>query len=675
MSKTFSSAARPALVLAIMISAGFCHSQEIPAKVKRALAKADRSVAKIIAVPKAKRTFANTFGALDDLSVQVDNDTSLFIFMQFVSTNARERDEARAADEAVSNWGIELGKNERLYKAIKEYADTRPKLAGEQKRFLEFTMRDYRRAGMDLPKAKRDQLKGIEKQLNKLGIDFETNIAEDASKVPLMRSELAGIPDDVVKRQQTAADLVLMGLDGPTYTGVMDNCENANTRMKMWVSYRRRAGQKNVDVLEQLIKLRAQAAGLLGYKNTVDWMIETRMAKNSETVRKFYTDLEPIVRKKAILDMAEFREFKRKKTGDANAEFYPWDYAYYKNLLMKEKYAVDSEKVAEYFPLEAVINGLFTITQNLYGLEYRDITSKAKSLGLPVWHPDVKLYEVWDKAKNRPVGRFYLDLFPRENKYSHAAQWGLIARKKWSDGRVQLPLAALVCNFTKPTADKPSLLPHDQAETFFHEFGHSLHTMLSETEYGRFAGTAVARDFVEAPSQMFENWVWDPAVLRTFTKHYKTGAPLPDDVLKGMIAARTLGSGIETQGQLFLGEMDQAFHTAPGGEVDTTKVGLDIYEKSTLYKAVPGTMFQAAFTHLNGYQGAYYGYLWSLVFAQDMFQRFEEKGLLSPEAGQYYRSKILARGGSMDEMAMLKDYLGREPKMDAFLRRLGLTGR
>jgi thimet oligopeptidase len=322
--------------------------------------------------------------------------------------------------------------------------------------------------------------------------------------------------------------------------------------------------------------------------------------------------------------------------------------------------------------MESVVKGLFDITSSLYGIEYKDVTANAKSLGLPVWHPDVKLYEVTDKATGEMLGRMYTDLYPREAKYNHAACWGLIPRKVWSDGKVQKPLAALVCNFTKPTAEKPSLLPHDEVETFFHEFGHGLHNMLTQASIGRFSGTGVERDFVEAPSQMMENWVWTPVTLKLFAKHYKSGEPLPEDLLKGMLAARTLGSGLETEHQIYYGLTDQAYHTAPQGVVDTTKVGVDLLGEIELYKGVPETWYQAAFGHLIGYHGAYYGYLWSLVFAQDMYQRFEELGVLSPEAGKYYRTKVLARGGTVDAMDMLKDYLGREPKMDAFLRHLGL---
>lgn len=657
---------------AVWLASVFGSAQDVPTEIRDALKRADEAVAKIIAIPDKDRTFENTLGALDAISVRLDNETSLFLFMQYVSTDAKVREQSRAADELVSNWAVELGKREDLYKAIKAFADTNPKLEGEQKRLLDFTMRDYRRAGMMLPPEKRDQLKANEMEQVKLGIEFSTAIAEDQTKVPLSIAELKGVPAGALERHPRVGDVILLGLDGPTYGAVMDNCQNAITRQKVWTLYRRRGGMKNVRTLEKLIKLRADAAALLGYKNTVDYKIETRMAKDSATVAKFYAELEPIVRKKAEADMAEFLALKRQMTKNPKATFDPWDYAYYKNQLLKRKYAVDREKVAEYFSMDRVLDGLFTVAQNAFGIVMKDVTAQAASLGLPIWHEDVRLYEVKDKASGELLGHMYTDLFPRDNKYSHAACWGLRPRRVWEDGTVQKPLAALVCNFTKPTADKPSLLPHDEVETFFHEFGHGLHQLLTETHYGRFSGTAVARDFVEAPSQMLENWIWDSSVLKTFAKHYKTGEVLPDKLLAGMQAARTLGSGIETQGQLFLGGMDQMLHTDPTGTVDSTKIANAAYEKYTLYKSVPGTFFQAAFTHLNGYEGAYYGYLWSLVYAQDLYTRIEEKGVLNPEGGMYYRKKILARGGSMDEMDMLRDYLGREPSMDAFYRHLGL---
>jgi thimet oligopeptidase len=660
------------LAATAVLWAGAYAQEGVPEPIKAATKRADDAVAKIIAVPKSQRNFANTLGALDDISTRLANDTSLFLFQQYVSTDAKTREESRAADEWVTNWEIGLGKREDLYKAIKEYADTKPNLSGEEARFLEFTMRDYRRAGMELPKDKRDRLQAIEVEMNKLGIEFSTNIYEDETIVALTKEELKGVPEDVVKGLKQAGGLYLVSMDGPTYSAVLDYAEDETARQRVWLEYKRRGGKKNVALLEKVIKLRAEAAQLLGFKNTVDWQIETRMAKNSENVAKFYTDLRPIVREKAKLDFAEFTEAKRKHTGDPNAKLQWWDYGFYLNRLKKEKYAVDGEKVAEYFPMEAVVSGIFDITSTLYNIEYKDVTSKAKELGLPIWHEDVKLYEIYDKSNKELLGRLYTDLYPRDNKYNHAACWGLHQRKAWADGKVQKPLAALVCNFTKPTADKPSLLPHDEVETFFHEFGHGLHQILTQTKLGRFSGTAVERDFVEAPSQMMENWIWDGDVLAKFTKHYKTGEPLPAETLKGMLAARSLGKGIEVEHQIYYGMVDQAYHTSPNGVVDTTQIGIDLMSDVELFEGVPETWYQAAFGHMIGYQSAYYGYLWSLVYAQDMYQRFDELGVLSPETGMYYRNKVLGRGGSMDGEAMLRDYLGREPKMDAFLKYLGV---
>ncbi len=646
---------------------------DVPANVTQALAKAEASVQAIVKVPNEQRTFDNTLGAIDDISVNLDNETSLTIFMQYVSGDAKERQDSRDAEEALSNYLIELGKREDLYNAVKVYADTKPALEGEQKRLLEFTMRDYRRAGMMLAPDDRKRLTDIEKELQKLATEFQTNIYGDETIVLMTKEELKGVPVDTLNRlKRSIGDLYVVSMDGPTFNTILDHAAHGMTRQKVWTEYKRRGGQKNVDLLEKILKLRSEGSKLLGYANTVDYEIETRMAKNSAAVAKFYSDLKPVVRRKAQLDYDELLAAKKKHVGAKATTLMPWDQSFYKNRLMMEKYKVDSQKVAEYFPLTAVFDGLFQITASLYGIDFKDVTANASTLGLPVWHADVKLWAVSEKSNGELLGHIYTDLHPRDNKYNHAACWGLRPRKVWADGTVQKPLAALVTNFTKPTADKPSLMTHDEVQTFFHEFGHALHNVLTNVKYARFSGTAVARDLVEAPSQMFENWVWEPSVLKLFAKHYKTGEPLPTAMLTGMKNAQTLGSGLETEHQMYYGLVDQTYHTAAGGVVDTTKVGVDLLGEVEMYQPPIGTYFQGSFGHLMGYQGAYYGYLWSLVYAQDMFQRFEEKGIMSPEAGRYYRDKILARGGTMDEMDMLRDYLGREPRTDAFLKHLGL---
>ena len=639
-----------------------------------AIKQANEAVAAIVAVPDNQRTFQNTLGAIDDLAARFESSVSMLIFMSNVHPDASVRAASEAAEQQANDFLIDLGKREDLYRAVKAYAATNPKLEGEQKRFMEFTLRDYRRAGMDLSPEQRARLSEVQKEIGKLGIGFSKNIAEDESVVLLTPEELAGVPDEFVKSLPRSAGVCILDLSYPVYMQVMENCTNESSREKMWTTYKRRGGKKNVAVLEKAIKLRAEQARLLGYPNCAEYEIEVRMAKNYKAVQEFYEKLRPLVREKATLDLAEFNEAKRAQTGDPKAEFRPWDMAFIKNQLLKTKYAVDGEKVREYFPMQAAVDGLFNVTQSLYGLEYRDVTAtKGGTKERPLWHPDVKLYEVYDKATNTLLGEFYLDMYPRENKYTHAAQWGLVQHKVSPDGTVTRPLAALVCNFSKPTADKPSLLQHEEVETFFHEFGHCLHTIVSTANMSRFAGTNVELDFVEAPSQMFENWVWDAEVLNTFARHYETGKPLPKDLLDGMLAAKTLGSGIETEGQFYYALTDLAYQTTSDGAVDTTRIATDLMPQLTLFGYRPeNTYYQASFGHLMNYQAGYYSYMWSKVYASDMAKRFKELGMLSPEAGKAYRDKVIGRGGTRDAMDSVKDFLGREPQMDSFLDQLGL---
>lgn len=640
----------------------------------QAIATANAAIATIIAIPDKDRTFDNTIGALDDLYATLENNTSMLVFMSNVSPDAAVREASQAAEEKYNNFGVDVWKREDLYKAVKTYADTKPKLEGERARLLEFILRDYKRSGLTLPADQRAKLAEVEKEIGRLGIEFEKNIAEDESVIMLTADELRGVPESVLSRLAKNGDVYVVDVKSTTYMPILENAESEATRQKVWMTQKRRAGTKNVAVLEKVLKLRAEEAHMLGYDSNADFEEVVRMSKTASNVREFYAKVRPLVRKKAEQDFAEFQDAKRAQTHDSKAELLPWDFMFIKNYLLKHTYAVDSEKVQEYFPMERVVDGLFSVTQSLYGLEYKDVTAtRGGTASRPLWHPDVKLFEVYDKATHKMLGEFYLDLYPRPNKYSHAAQWGLVQHRINPDGSVTTPLAALVCNFTKPTADKPSLLPHEEVETFFHEFGHCLHTILSQAHYHRFAGTSVERDFVEAPSQMFENWVWNADCLNTFARHYKTGEPLPKSLLDGMVAAKNLGSGIDAENQFYYGLLDMAYESTKDGVVDTTKVATDLFPEVELYHFRPtGTFFQASFGHLIGYNAGYYSYMWSLVYACDMFQRFKELGMLNPDAGAYYREKILSKGGTIDGADLVKGYLGREPNLDAFAKELGL---
>ena len=640
--------------------------EELTARFDAAMQEADDRVEAIVAVPDAERTYANTIGAMDDINAHFDRDGNMLAFMGYVHPDAAMRDAARDLERRWTNWYVDIGKNEDLYRAVLAYAATDPMLEGERARLLEYILRDYRRAGMALSPEARARLTEVEKELNELSIQFDQNILNDASTVFLTETELEGMPADYVAGLEKAGDLYALGMDYPTSLPLLDHCTNEATREKMWLARRRRA-KANVGVLEKILKLRAEQAQLLGFDHASDFENEVRMSKDAAAVEAFYASLRPLLAEKAERDLALLTQAKREGTGDPEAVIRPWDFGYWMERVRERDYEVDSNVVKEYFPFATVRDGIFEITQNLYGIDYRPLDAPADA---PLWHEDVEYFEVLDRATGEVLGEFTMDMYPREGKYGHAAQWGIVPRKVWADGSIQRPVAALVCNFPKPTEDRPSLLTHDQAETFFHEFGHCLHTLLTETDTTRFAGTSVERDFVEAPSQMLEAWVWSPETLPLMSGHYETGEPLPEDMLERMVAAKSLCRGMLDQGQVWLGSIDQAYHTSPDGDVDTTQVGLDLVERCTLLEAVPNTWFQAGFGHLTGYQGGYYGYLWSKVFAEDMAERFKELGMLNPEAGAWYRDTVLSRGGSVDASEMLRDYLGREPRMDGYINSL-----
>ncbi len=639
---------------------------ELTARFNAAMQEANDRVAAIIAVPDTQRTYENTIGAMDDINAHFDRDGNMLAFMGYVHPDSAMREAARGVERRWTDWYVDIGKNEDLYAAVLAYAETKPELDGERARLLVFILRDYRRAGMGLSPDARAELTTIEKEINELSLQFDQNILNDASTVFLTEDELEGMPADYIAGLERAGDMYALGMDYPTSLPLLDHCPNEQTRQKMWLARRRRA-KANVDTLEKILVLRARQAALLGFGHASDFENEIRMSKDADAVEDFYTSLRPLLAAKAERDLALLTQAKREGTGDADAVLRPWDFGYWMERVRERDYDVDSNLVKEYFPFATVRDGIFEITQNLYGIDYRPLDAPADA---PLWHEDVEYFEVLDRATGEVLGEFTMDMYPREGKYGHAAQWGIVPRKVWEDGTIQRPVAALVCNFPKPTADRPSLLTHDQAETFFHEFGHCLHTLLTETDTTRFAGTSVERDFVEAPSQMLEAWVWSPETLPLLSAHYETGAPLPKDMLERMIAAKSLCRGMLDQGQVWLGSIDQAYHTSPDGDVDTTQVGLDMVEQCTLLEAIPNTWFQAGFGHLTGYQGGYYGYLWSKVFAEDMAERFKELGMLNPDAGAWYRDTVLSRGGSVDAADMLRTYLGREPSMDAYINSL-----
>ncbi|MBN1419063.1 MAG: Zn-dependent oligopeptidase [Planctomycetes bacterium] len=636
-----------------------------------ALARADEAIRTIVAIPDGERTFANTVGAVDDLLARLILDTEMEIFMAYVSPDEAARERGLACERARNAWMIGLGKREDLYRAIRAYADTSPSLEGEEKRLLDHALRDYRRAGMMLEPARREELKKIELALNELELAFQKNIRDYDEKVRLTKDELRGLPDDFFAGREPEADgAYLLRLDYPTYMAVLQNAEEEETRLAFQTAYFRRGGKENVELLERILKMRAQRAHILGYKNIADFVTEIRMAHSADTVLRFIDDLRPKVRVKAKQDYDEMLAEKRAHTGNPDATLGRWDAFFYEGRLLRTKYAVDPEMLREYFPMDRVMATLFDLATRIFAITFRDVTDACLRDGT-LWHPEVKAYDVID-GDGRPMGRLYTDMYPRPNKYGHFAQFSLRPRKVRADGSVVNPAVAIVANFRRPTEDKPSLMDRDEVETLYHEFGHCMHSLLAGTRLAAFSGTEVARDFVETPSQLFENWFWEREMLRTFPRHYRTGEALPDEVIDRLLAVRRLASGLKAELQLYYGLLDMTYHTDPDGVVDTTAVANRLHDEVVLYRRVPETYFQAGFGHLIGYHAGYYGYMWSLVYAQDVFTRFRETGLLDRGVGMELRRKILAPGGSREEMDMLVDFLGRPPKTDAFLEHLGL---
>ena len=641
----------------------------ISAACARAMEECDAAVDAIVGTPADERTFANTLLALEEATEHVAHASGVYAFMGYVSDDADVRDAAHEWDEALEKYGIGLEFREDLYAAVREFAETPSArvLTGEDARLLERKLRDYRRNGFELPAEERAHVRAMFDELASLDVQFRKAIDEWDDGIEARREELAGLPDAFIDSLRTiegedGEKRYRVSLDYPEIQPFMANAESGQLRKVLYVKDQCKGGEGNVARLEAAIRLRNDIATTLGYNSWAAYQVETRMAKTRETVDAFLLDLRDKVAAKAALDLEALKAaaISHGEPGGVNI----WDMRFFHNQLMKMRYAVDDFEVAQYFPLARCIEGLFAVTEELLGVRYEPIADA------PRWHDDVQVFDLYDRDGTEPLARFHMDLFPRPNKYGHAAAFTLRRGRRLADGTYQKPVSAIVANFTKPTPTQPSLLRHSEVVTFFHEFGHILHQTLTTAERARFSGTATERDFVEAPSQMLEHWCWEPSVLNRFARHHETGEPLPPSLLESMVAAKNLSSGLFTQRQLFFASLDFAYHS-PGFSGDTT-AELQRLHGITSFPYTPGTHFQSGFGHLFGYDAGYYGYLWSHVFGDDMFTRFEAAGPLDASTGADYRAKVLERGGAVDGGDMVREFLGREPNNEAFLRGLGL---
>jgi Zn-dependent oligopeptidase len=493
---------------------------------------------------------------------------------------------------------------------------------------------------------------------------FSKNIADDETVMLIGEDDLDGLPESYVKSlgrdEESASYVVTMAY--PDYVPFMENSGRRDLREKLRFLYANRAVVENRPLLEEAVDLRLRMARLLGFESWADRVLSTRMARSKERVDEMYEGLIPRLSVQGEKEIAKVATLLEQDVGDREVQV--WDWNYYDTQIRKTEYGVDPMEVAEYLPLQQVLDGMFELTSEVFGLVYRPVEA-------PTWHPDVLVYEVTDLDTSDVIGHFYLDLFPRQGKFTHAAVFPGIPGKKLADGSYQTPIAAMVCNFTKPTESTPSLLQHSEVETLFHEFGHVLHDLVAHCELARFSGAYTVWDFVEAPSQIMEHWTWKPEVLTRFARHHDTGEPVPAALVEGLVAARQLNDAMWHLRQIQFGLLDQALH-GPEEEKDLDAILLE----STAVSLLPhqeGTFHPASFGHLmGGYDAAYYGYIWSEVFGDDMFSRFEDEGITSPQVGRAYRELVIGRGGSVDPDDMLVAFLGRKPNNEAFLRKVGI---
>ena len=627
----------------------------------------EKDLAALVAIPQEQRTFDNTIMAYERAFDDYGNALGMSGFLSYVSTDKNFRDAALALQMQISQYMVDVATRRDVYRAIREYTDTNPQLDPVQAKLVKEMLIGFKNSGMELNDEDLEKFKALNKEKAEYVIKFDKNVQEYKDPLAVTADQLKGLGNDYIEKLEKTDDgKYLVTLDYPDYVPFMLNADDEDARKALEFKYNRRGGQENVELLEKTLTLRRQIAQLLGYENHAQLKLEDRMAKNPETVMKFLKNLQKKLKPLAQKEDKEMIAYKNGKTGKKSRTLYSWESGYWSNKYRKENLELDSEKIKEYFPSQVVIDGMLDLFGGVFGIAFEPVD-------IPVWHPDVKAFQIKDRQSGELIAYFYMDLYPREGKYKHAACFGLVEGEEKKDGTYQTPFVAIVANMNKPSASTPSLLKHSEVETLFHEFGHVLHNALTKSKYSAFSGTSVSWDFVEAPSQLLERWAWDPQVLKKISKHYKTGEPLPDDLINRMIAAKNFGSGGTYLRQDFFAQYDMTLHTAKETP-DTTKLYFDLTKKIRGLPLTKGTIPQASFGHImGGYDAGYYGYLWSEVIAEDFFGEFKKNGIFNPETGLKFRREILEKGGTIDEEKMVENFLGRPADITPFLQSIGLN--
>lgn len=625
-------------------------------------------------------TFENTIAQLEDATECVSLISQIFFNLHSAETNDDLEEVAQEFEPLLTNFYSDINFDEELFRRIKSVYDRQNELdlTQEQEVLLDRNYKAFVRNGALLDNANKDILRDIDQQLSTYTLAFGVNALKATKNFALEitdKEQLAGLPDNAIQaaaeraEEQGKSGSWIFTLDAPSYGPFMKYADSRSLREELYkarasIAYKN-SSYDNSAIVKQIAVLRYKRAQLLGYSSHAHFVLEQSMAGSREKVYKLLDELFTASRPIAEKEVHEIEEFQYEVDGIRDLQ--RWDFSYYAEKMKKKLFAIDENILRPYFPLENCIQGVFTVANKLYNLSFHEIST------IPVYHSDVKTYEVREEHSNRYIGLLYIDLFPRDGKRQGA--WMTSYRKQHIKDNVDhRPHVCIVCNFTPPVNDQPALLSFEELNTLFHEFGHALHGLLSQCQYRSLSCTSVYRDFVELPSQVLENWLMEKECLDLFAIHYQTGETIPADLVDRLKKSSTFLQGFGTIRQLSLGLLDMAWHDGnPDSVTDVGDFETQVMEKTELFPHVPNSNTSCSFGHIfrGGYSAGYYSYKWSEVLDADAFEFFKEKGIFDPEVAQRFKENILSKGGSGDPVQLYKRFRGKEASVDALLRRAG----
>jgi len=612
-------------------------------------------------------TFSNVFVAMDDIANTISKTSNNCFMLYWVSTDSLIRAKGLSGYQKMDSLSTGLNSDKGIYDKMLKFKSSKSysELKGNKKILVDDAILGFELSGVNLNEKQLSKFKKLTKEISLLSSQYSDNMNSYNENLTLDENGAKGLPDAFKSKYKVGENKYEIPIINATNGTVMSNAANEETRKAYYFKFYNRAADKNLSILDSLVQKRYELATTLGYPSYATYNLIPKMAKNPQTVWKFLNDLSSLSKEKAKSDVVLLEAEKKKEfPNKQNTSLEAWDVGYYKNQILKEKYNVDTESLRAYLPMEQCLKGMFEIYQTLLGLEFRKVENPS------VWHKEVEMYEVYEE--NQLKGRFYLDLYPRPNKETWFYGVGLNSGKATPQG-YEVPVAMLLGNFTRPTNTTPSLLSLKELNTLFHEFGHIVNDM---SYTGEFASQAHSKsDFVESMSQLFENWLWDYDILSSFAKHYQTGEVFPKATFDNMLKAKNLSSGIAaiSQQRSALYDMNLYDKYDPKNKISTDQLWQNIDNELGVMKFyVPGTHYQASWIHINTHPVYYYGYLWSNVYAEDMFTAFEKNGLRDPKTGLRYRKIILANGTQRDIQEAVKEFLGRPSNNEAYIKSLGL---